>query len=91
MAVVVYDPTMHGDDDVRRNRLREWLESNGLDTRHVSVNGAVRVEGSHIHFLGYVLDEKGERVVSQDPKIAGAPVLAGMTGRLRVEWEEPNA
>jgi hypothetical protein len=75
---------------VRRNRLREWLESNGLDTRHVSVNGKVSVEGSHIHFLGYVLDEKGERKVSTDPAIAGSPILAGMTGRLKVEWTEPD-
>lgn len=88
MSVVVYDPDLHGGDDVRRNRVREWLESNELNTQHVSVNWPIRVEGSHIHFLGYVLDEKGERRTMCDSKIAGAPVLAGMTGRLKVEWSE---
>lgn len=90
MSVVVYDPSVHGEDDVRRNRVREWLESNGLNTQHVSINGAIRVEGSHIHFLGYTLDMAGNRVVSQDPKTVGAPILAGMTGRLKIEWMEPD-
>lgn len=90
MSVVVYDPSVHGEDDVRRNRVREWLESNGLNTQHVSINGMIRVEGSHVHFLGYVLDREGNRKVSTDPAIAGSPLLAGMTGRLKVEWTEPD-
>lgn len=85
MSVVVYDPSVHGEDDVRRNRLREWLETNGLDTRHVSVNGKISVQGSHIHFLGYYVDDEGKRV--HDEK---GPMMAGMTARLEVEWEEPD-
>lgn len=85
MAVVVYDPTVHGEDDVRRNRLREWLEYNGLDTRHISVNGMVRVEGSHIHFLGYVLDGEGVRRHDEN-----GPMMAGMSARLKLEWTEPD-
>ena len=85
MAVIAYDPTIHGEDDVRRNRLREWLEANGLDTRFISVNGTIRVEGSHIHFLGYVLDKDGVKVHGDK-----GPLMAGMSARLKVEWTEPD-
>lgn len=85
MSVLVYDPQVHGQDDVRRNRVREWLEINELDTRVVSVDGCVWVEGSHIRYLGHVLTPEGGIEFSQE---LGGPILEDLTSDLKVEWVE---
>lgn len=87
MTVKVYDPEVHGQDDVRRNRVREWLEANGLDTRVVSVDGVVWVEGSHIHYLGHILTPEG--AIQYSPGYNG-PLLDDLTHPLKVAWTEED-
>lgn len=84
MAEMIYDPALHGNDDVRRNRVREWLESNGIDTRHVSVNNTVEVDQGVVYWLGYVVDENGVRQYNEE---TGA-IMEEMSKVVTIPWQE---
>lgn len=85
MTETIYDPALHGEDDERRNRVREWLESNGIDTRHVSVDWPIEVSDENvIHWLGFVTDENGVRQYNEET----GPIMSEMSKVVTVPWQE---
>lgn len=85
----VYDPDVHSQDWVRRNRVRQWMEANGVDTRLVSVDCAIYVdpEKGEINYTGFETDEDGR--ISWSEQFQG-PLLDTMTAPVKFGWIEKS-
>lgn len=81
----IYEPELHGQDDVRRNRVREWLELNGVDTRFVSVDMPVYLMGGRVYYGEFERDTFGRKVFREELQ---GPIIEEVSADVKVEWTE---